>query len=440
MSSHNISVDTVAEYLYVEGIDGYGNNIFVHDLSNPASPAFISGFGFYTGQIHDMWAENDTVYVAEGNAHSISVFDASDKFFVRRIGYVAIPNSGYVHNVWPTGDRKYMVSTEETVGKTIKVWNIEDLQNISLVGEYIGPNQFAHNVHVLGDYVYISHYQSGTRVIDIRIPGCPQEIAAYDTPGDDTWGCFPFNNDSLVYSSNLDGTLNIFRLRKNPAYVPDDPDGDAIESVCDNCPNDANTSQTDIDGDSYGDACDNCPAIFNDSQTDFDGDGVGNSCDACPGFDDNVDTDGDGIADGCDVCPGYDDNIDTDGDGIADGCDGCPSTFNPSQADVDSDGVQDSCDNCPNHFNPGQEDFNNDNIGDMCCCVGIAGDVDGNGSPTPNVLDLTYMVDRIFRGGPLPPCAGEADLDQNGQFANILDLTYIVDFIFRGGALPEDCL
>ncbi|MGH8015801.1 MAG: LVIVD repeat-containing protein, partial [Candidatus Zixiibacteriota bacterium] len=399
----------------------------------------------------------------------------------------------------------YMVSTEETVGKTIKIWNIEDLQNIELVGEYIGPNLFAHNVHVLGDYVYISHYGSGTRVIDIRVPSCPLEIAAFDTPFDDTWGCFPFNDDNLVYSSNLDGTLNIFRLIPNPAFIPDDPDGDDIQSTCDNCPTVANTNQTDTDEDGHGDACDNCPTDFNDVQTDTDGDGVGNACDACPGFDDNldadgdnvpdacdacpgfddhadfdadgvpngcdicagfddnIDTDGDGVPNGCDQCPGFDDNIDSDGDGVANGCDGCPNKYNPTQSDSDGDGDQDSCDNCviiansnqsdtdadgvgnvcdicPNHYNPGQEDLNNDSIGDACCCTGRAGDINGSGNPFPDIIDLTYIIDIIFRGGPKAPCAGEADVNQDGVSANILDLTAVVDYIFRSGQLPPECL
>ncbi|MGH8015822.1 MAG: LVIVD repeat-containing protein, partial [Candidatus Zixiibacteriota bacterium] len=106
MSSHNISVDTIEGYLYAEGIAGFGNNIFIHDLANPAAPIFIKAFGFYAGEIHDVWAMDDTAYVAEGNAHSLSVFDVTDKQNPRRIGYVSIPNSGYVHNVWPTGDRK----------------------------------------------------------------------------------------------------------------------------------------------------------------------------------------------------------------------------------------------------------------------------------------------------------------------------------------------
>ncbi len=505
MSCHNISIDTVTGYMYAEGISGFGNNIFILNLANPELPAYVSRFGFYQNEIHDITANDDTLYVANGSAHTFSVLDASDKFNVQLISLVNIPNGGYVHNLWPSDDRKLVASTEETSEKTVKIWNIEDLQNIELVGEYLGPVDIAHNVYIIGDYLYLSHYSAGTRIVDIRIPSCPVEVAAYDPPPDNTWGCFPFTGvDSLVYASNMDGVMSILKLRRNPAYVLNDTDGDGIENVCDNCPTDANLSQIDSDQDGYGDICDNCPSTYNPAQTDTDADNVGEACDSCPDFDDNLDADsddvpdgcdacpgfadsddadgddvpdgcdactgsndnldidGDNVPDGCDACPGFDDNIDSDADGIANGCDGCPNVFNPSQADTDSDGDQDSCDNCmalsnanqldtdadgignvcdicPNHYNPGQEDLNNNGIGDACCCVGRSGDIDGSGNPSSNILDLTYLVNRIFRGGPIPPCAGEADLNLDSISGNILDLTFVVNYIFRGGAIPPLC-
>ena len=56
------------------------------------------------------------------------------------------------------------------------------------------------------------------------------------------------------------------------------------------------------------------------------------------------------------------------------------------------------------------------------------------------MLDLTYIVDFIFRGGTIPGCPNEADLNLDGNSANILDLTYLVDFIFRGGFPPAGCI
>ncbi|MEW5797304.1 MAG: PKD domain-containing protein [Candidatus Zixiibacteriota bacterium] len=103
----------------------------------------------------------------------------------------------------------------------------------------------------------------------------------------------------------------------------DDPDEDAIGSLCDNCPDDANAAQTDTDGDGAGDACDNCPQP-NPGQADRDGDGRG------------------------------------------DICDNCWMRYNPSQSDGDGDGVGDACDNCPDHANASQSDIDGDGLGDVC--------------------------------------------------------------------------
>ena len=60
------------------------------------------------------------------------------------------------------------------------------------------------------------------------------------------------------------------------------------------------------------------------------------------------------------------------------------------------------------------------------------GDLNNDGK-FGNIIDLTFLIDFIFRGGVAPNPLCRADVDCNGKCANILDLTYIVDFIFRGG-------
>jgi hypothetical protein len=72
------------------------------------------------------------------------------------------------------------------------------------------------------------------------------------------------------------------------------------------------------------------------------------------------------------------------------------------------------------------------------CCIGIRGDCNYDGTDA-NILDLTFLVDRIFRGGPPAPCPEEADINSDGTTSNILDLTYLVDRIFRGGPAPGTC-
>jgi len=72
------------------------------------------------------------------------------------------------------------------------------------------------------------------------------------------------------------------------------------------------------------------------------------------------------------------------------------------------------------------------------CCVGIRGDVNDDGADG-TILDLNYMVNDIFRGGPSSPCPQEADLDNNGTPSTITDLNFLVNDIFRGGPSAPAC-
>ena len=73
------------------------------------------------------------------------------------------------------------------------------------------------------------------------------------------------------------------------------------------------------------------------------------------------------------------------------------------------------------------------------CCEGIRGDMNGDNSVGADILDLTYIIDRIFRGGSDISCPEEGDINGDGISGNILDLTYVVDVIFRGGPQPDPC-
>ena len=62
------------------------------------------------------------------------------------------------------------------------------------------------------------------------------------------------------------------------------------------------------------------------------------------------------------------------------------------------------------------------------------GDANGSGG-SPDISDLTYLVDFLFRAGPAPVSMERADLNGSGS-VNVSDLSYLVDFLFRGGPLP----
>ncbi len=106
----------------------------------------------------------------------------------------------------------------------------------------------------------------------------------------------------------------------------------------------------------------------------------------------------------------------------------------------------DSMKNTVAEFFPGEGLGNGvtDNI-DYCpwipwsCCNhdGIRGDVNYD-VEGPNIADLTYLVDYLFRSGPEPICFYEGDVNGDGNI-NIADITYLVDYLFRSGPPPPPC-
>jgi hypothetical protein len=75
------------------------------------------------------------------------------------------------------------------------------------------------------------------------------------------------------------------------------------------------------------------------------------------------------------------------------------------------------------------------------CCVGIRGNVNGDGAVNPNILDLNFLVNYIFRlSGNPGPCLDESNANGDGAVnPNILDLNFLVNYIFRFGPLPGPC-
>ena len=65
------------------------------------------------------------------------------------------------------------------------------------------------------------------------------------------------------------------------------------------------------------------------------------------------------------------------------------------------------------------------------CCV-KEGDCNHNG--TVNVIDVTYLVNYLFKGGPSPSCKEEADVNDSGG-VNVVDLSQIVSYLFKGGSV-----
>lgn len=72
------------------------------------------------------------------------------------------------------------------------------------------------------------------------------------------------------------------------------------------------------------------------------------------------------------------------------------------------------------------------------CCIGIRGNINGDGEEAINIADITMLTAYLFSEGPAPPCALEADVNAD-EAVNIADMTYLVAYSFSGGQTPADC-
>ncbi|MFQ5584264.1 MAG: choice-of-anchor B family protein, partial [Calditrichia bacterium] len=210
-TSHNISIDEANGMLYAEGTTS--KPVRAISLADPLNPVQLSTFGVYC---HDIYASNHRLYVAEGTYGTVGIYDVSNPQYPTLLQRFPIPASGYVHNTWANDSHQYLVTTEETPGKTVKLWDIRNLNNVTLTDQYLAsPGGMAHNAHIKGDYVYISHYTDGLRILDISDPNNIFEAGYYDTYSgpngtyDGAWGAYPFFRSGKVLISDIETGLYI---------------------------------------------------------------------------------------------------------------------------------------------------------------------------------------------------------------------------------------
>ncbi len=64
----------------------------------------------------------------------------------------------------------------------------------------------------------------------------------------------------------------------------------------------------------------------------------------------------------------------------------------------------------------------------------ICGDASGDGQV--NILDVTYLINYLYKEGPAPAFMEAADINSDGN-VNLLDITYLIEFLYDDGAPPN---
>ncbi|MBK9334336.1 MAG: choice-of-anchor B family protein [Ignavibacteria bacterium] len=214
-STHSISQE--GPYLYLNGANsGIGQGVTVLDLTaDPETP--IKRGSYNLDYIHDCRVKNDTIYAANIYVSKVSIISAVNKNSLSLItSFINLPNSG-PHNTAITPDNKHILVTDE-IGNSprqLKIWNREDLGNITFVSGWQPTGittAIVHNVETYGKYALVAHYRAGVRMVDISNPSSPTEVAWYDTyPASNSasysgcWGVYMFPSGKIIASDMQTG-------------------------------------------------------------------------------------------------------------------------------------------------------------------------------------------------------------------------------------------
>jgi choice-of-anchor B domain-containing protein len=442
VTSHSLSIDTVNGYAYLEGNGVLNNAIRIHNLANPAAPVYVASFG-PAGTIHDCQANDDTVWIAEGNSFSFSVYNTANKLAPVLIQRVSIPASGYVHNIWPSDDRQYAVTTEETVGKTVKIWDISDYGAVSLVGEWLGNNNFAHNAYWIGDRLYLSHYESGLYIVDVSNPAAPTTMLQYDTWGTENpadnhgaWGAYPFTNNGLFYATNIDGKLIVTKEYEDILYDTMWMSTDSVSSAGGTVELIVNLSNSHairsivvpvLWDSTFGMTFDSVSVAGTRTSYFQAGQWLAYNPSAYE-IARKITSSNNGTAP--DLPPGSGPVMKvyfTVPPGVVD-------TFNAVRLLPNNGHEPSVVDACVSVY----PDTLQGGIVLSECCIALRGNVNGDISDAVNVVDVAYLVKYLFQAGTPPPCLLEADANGNGS-TNIADVTLLVKYLFASGPAPASC-
>ena len=169
---HTIFIDN--DHMYIAG----GTNTLVaYSLSNPEQPVLTRNLADdypVTGQAHDMFVKNDTVYGSFGyKGLQVYYFNKQAPKFELLGSLTQYPSAGYNHSSLLTADGKTLVMMDEVpAGLPIKMVDVQDLTDMKIVSLFSsGSRATPHNPFpAVNNRVVISYYEDGIQIFDVSNP------------------------------------------------------------------------------------------------------------------------------------------------------------------------------------------------------------------------------------------------------------------------------
>lgn len=257
--AHSLYIDE-AGYLYLFG--GTYGVCRIYDLnSDPTNPTFVGATTI--DYIHDGFVRGDTLWASNIYKGYISVWDLKDRSNPTLITQFSTPST-FTHNSWLSDNSSFIFTTDETDGAPVAAYDVSDINDVQIVDRFkIKPSESSipHNVHVLNDYLIVSHYTQGVIIADASVPQKIVKIAGFDTAPNYSgggfngcWGVYPYFPSGLIAATDIEEGLYILKPTYQRASrifgtVYDDSSKLPLQYVNIALSDDSPSSLTNFDGD-----------------------------------------------------------------------------------------------------------------------------------------------------------------------------------------------
>ena len=214
---HNIYIDEFG-YAYLAGCNLNGGGIIYIDVhTNPWNPSYAgAGPSVYS---HDVYVRDNKSFSSEIYGGELAIYDVTDKDNTTLLGSVETPYS-FTHNSWLSDDGTVTFTTDELANAPVAAYDVSDPTDIQYLDEYkplatVGSNVIPHNVHVWNDFLIISYYTDGGRIVDSANPENLIEVGNFDTflgggaGFNGAWGAYPFLPSGNVLITDIGNGLYV---------------------------------------------------------------------------------------------------------------------------------------------------------------------------------------------------------------------------------------
>ncbi|MDH3649970.1 MAG: hypothetical protein OEQ53_09810, partial [Saprospiraceae bacterium] len=184
IKGHNLYIDD-SGFIYIAGSNiNSGGVVIYHIGSDPFNPDLAGiGSGVYA---HDVFVNDNLMITSElGNGFRISSLLFFGTFVFPVTEAVQETTNDFTHNAWTNGGASVCYTTDERSGAFVEAYDISDFgTGIELLDKYappgtIGSGVIPHNVQVAGDYLVVSYYRDGVKLVDATDPYNLVEVGSY---------------------------------------------------------------------------------------------------------------------------------------------------------------------------------------------------------------------------------------------------------------------